>query len=279
MDYSQTIESLNARPNLLAGEVADVEELNRTVASELATELRTAIGLGRKLVVIAPVGPLDYRYWAELLNQQQLDGSALVIINMDEYLDSRDQLVSLDHPLSFRRFMQETLFDRLEGRSRIPQANRIFPDPAKPDEIPGLLSRHGAADICYAGIGLSGHLAFNDPPGEDEPCDDDAVRHSATRAQDLLPATRAQVCLCGTDGVWDIVPHRAATIGMREILSSRYVHVTLLRSWHAGLWRRAFFGPVTGRFPASFLQQHPNVRVTATRLAASVPALHTALRV
>ena len=60
VDYSQTIESLNARPNLLAGEVADVEELNRTVASELATELRTAIGLGRKLVVIAPVGPLDY---------------------------------------------------------------------------------------------------------------------------------------------------------------------------------------------------------------------------
>ncbi len=49
--------------------------------------------------------------------------------------------------------------------------------------------------------------------------------------------------------MWDVVPHRAATIGMKEILSSRYIHVTLLRNWHAGLWRRAFLGPVTGRFP------------------------------
>jgi hypothetical protein len=66
---------------------------------------------------------------------------------------------------------------------------------------------------------------------------------------------------------------------MRDILESKLIHLTLLRTWHAGLWRRAFFGPVTGRFPASFLQEHPHVKVTATRLAAAPPTIHTALRV
>jgi len=36
VDYSETIESLNARPNLRSGEVPDIELLNRAVASELA---------------------------------------------------------------------------------------------------------------------------------------------------------------------------------------------------------------------------------------------------
>ncbi len=102
---------------------------------------------------------------------------------MDEYLDSGDRLVALEHPLSFRRFMNETLFDRLEGPSRVPESNRIFPDPAEPERIPDLLAKHGGADICYAGIGLSGQPGpSNDPPREDQPCDDNTVRHSITRA-------------------------------------------------------------------------------------------------
>lgn len=104
-------------------------------------------------------------------------------------------------------------------------------------------------------------------------------RHERGIGRDLLEVTRAQICLCGTDGVWDVVPRRAVTVGMREILASRHIHVTLLRSWHAGLWRQALLGPVTGGFPASFLQEHPNVQVTATRLAAALPGLHAALRV
>ena len=279
MEYSVSLADLNLRRGVRADVVQDVEALNGAVATELTAALRQAIAVGRQLVVIVPVGPLDYSYWAAALNREQLDGSALVTVNMDEYLADGDEWVPIDHPLSFRRFMRDGLFDRLQGKSRIPPENQVFPHPRESSAIAALLAAHGGADICCAGIGLSGHVAFNDPPREEQPCDDDAVRHSATRALNLSETTRAQVCLSGTDGVWDVVPYRAATIGMEEILSSHYIHVTLLRSWHAGLWRRAFLGPVTGRFPASFLQEHPNVRVTATKLAAAVPAWHAALRV
>jgi hypothetical protein len=35
--------------------------------------------------------------------------------------------------------------------------------------------------------------------------------------------------------------------------------------------RRALFGPISGHCPGSFIQQHPHVDVTVTRLAARVP--------
>jgi glucosamine-6-phosphate deaminase len=49
-----------------------------------------------------------------------------------------------------------------------------------------------------------------------------------------------------------------------------------MRNWHAGLWRRAFLGPVTQEFPGSLLQEHPNLTITMTELAAAVPMVHTA---
>ncbi|MPY86480.1 MAG: hypothetical protein GEU99_00990 [Luteitalea sp.] len=279
MNLGVSLQALAEQRKLQAEEVPDTEALNRIVATELVTALRVAVGAGRQLLVIVPVGPLDYSYWVEALNREQLDGSALITVNMDEYLDDSGAWISLEHPLSFRQFMRASLFDGLEGKSRMPPENQVFPDPEEPDRVTDLLRNHGGADICYAGIGLSGHLAFNDPPGEKESTTDGMVRNSVTRKVTLPDVSRSQVCLCGTDGVWDLVPREAMTVGMRDILESKLIHVTLLRNWHAGLWRQAFFGPVTGRFPASFLQEHPHVKVTATRLAAAPPAVHTALRV
>lgn len=279
MNIGISLGTLAEQRGVQAREVPDAHALNQLVAAELASALRAAVDAGRQLVAIVPVGPLDYTYWADALNREHLDGTALITVNMDEYVNESGDWIGEDHPLSFRRFMRENLFDRLEGHSRMPPENRIFPDPQEPGRVTDALRRHGGADICYAGIGLSGHLAFNDPPREEEPCDDGMVRQSVSRTLTLTETTRSQVCLCGTDGVWELVPRRAVTVGMQEILESKQIHLALLRTWHAGLWRRAFFGPITGRFPASFLQEHPHVRVTATRHAAAPPAVHAALRV
>lgn len=53
-------------------------------------------------------------------------------------------------------------------------------------------------------------------------------------------------------------------------------HLTFMRNWHAGLWRKAIFGPVTSSFPGSLLQEHPNLKMTLTELAVKPPMLNTA---
>ena len=259
--------------------VADSAVLSRLTADEMVEELRRAEREERVLMVICPAGPIDYSCWAEAMNAAQTDGSRLVTVNMDEYLDGDGGLVSESHPLSFRRFMNAGLFGRLEGRARVPAANIHFPSPADPEATTRLIEAHGGADLCYGGMGLTGHFAFNDPPGPGEGVSDEEVRSSRTRTVTISRESQAQMCLGGTGGNWEIIPPRAVTLGMYELLASRRIHLTFLRSWHAGVLRRALFGPVTGRCPGSFVQLHSNVRVTLTELAAALPLVHVAQRV
>ena len=64
------------------------------------------------------------------------------------------------------------------------------------------------------------------------------------------------------------------TLGMHELMMTHKIHLTFMRSWHAGVLRRALFGPVTGRCPGSFLQQHPHIEVTLTEQAAALPLIN-----
>ncbi len=259
--------------------VADVDALNRMIADEVTAALKTASRLGRRLMVICPVGPLDFSYWADRMNREATDGTALITVNMDEYIGADGRLIPESHPLSFRRFMNDGLFGRLEGKARVPPENIHFPSPDAPDETTQLIEEHGGADLCYGGLGLTGHFAFNDPPPDGEPCDDRLVRGSRARALEIGPESMAQMCMGGTAGNWEIIPRRAVTLGMYELMMSKCVHLTFMRSWHAGVLRRALFGPVTGRCPGSFLQTHPNLKVTLTELAANLPLIHVAQRI
>lgn len=73
-----------------------------------------------------------------------------------------------------------------------------------------------------------------------------------------------------------MIRKRAVTLGMYELLISKKIHLTFMRAWHAGVLRRALFGPITGRVFGLFLQQHPNVEVTCTELAAQMLVLDVA---
>lgn len=259
--------------------VPDAAALSRASAAEVVSELKRAEAERRTLLVICPVGPIDFSCWADAMNREQTDGARLVTLNMDEYVDEEGALVAESHPLSFRRFMKAGLFERLSGHARVPAENIHFPAPEDPAAATRLIEQHGGADLCYGGIGLTGHFAFNDPPEPQETWTDEQVRDSRTRVVRISRESMAQMCMGGTGGNWEIIPRAAITLGMYELLRSRRIHLTFMRSWHAGVLRRALFGPVTGRCPASFVQQHPNVTVTITELAAELPLIHVAQRV
>ena len=251
--------------------VANRDELSRKIARVAVDAILEAGRENRQVLMILPVGPLEYRHWAELCNQEGVSCAPLVTMNMDEYLDERDAYVGMDHPLSFRRFIQQGLVDSLNPKLRPDPENVRFPDPDEPETATALIESFGGADICFGGMGINGHLAFNDPPEPGMPVIDEEVRGSRTRCLTISRESATQMALGGVQGNWDILPGRAVTLGMYELLLSKKLHLTFMRSWHSGVLRRALFGPVTGRFPGSFVQEHANVEVTLTRLAADPP--------
>lgn len=257
--------------------VADVDGLNRKIAREFADLLEAKAAAGEMLTIIAPVGPLDYGYFASEVKARGLTCRHLRSVNMDEYLDDGDRLIPTSHPLSFRRFMEETFFSHLDDDKRPQPENVIFPDPDAPEKVTELIDEIGGADIVWAGFGITGHVAFNDPPHmTGDPTDLESFRACKTRKLTISDMSTAQMAMGGTNGNTEILPRRAVTVGMYELLKTKKFHCTFMRSWHAGLWRRGLLGPVTSEFPGSLIQEHPNFCVTMTQLAAGVPVVHTA---
>jgi len=154
------------------------------------------------------------------------------------------------------------------------------PTPENADRISEELLEGGGADLCFCGFGISGHLAFNDPPEPGETGKDLAwLRETRTRLVTLSRETNTQMAITGTHGNWGIIPRQAVTLGIRELFSARKLHMTFMRSWHAGMLRRACFGPVSVDCPASLIQEHPDVEVSVTAVAAQIPVLKVTLDV
>ncbi|MBI4671981.1 MAG: hypothetical protein HY741_09995 [Chloroflexi bacterium] len=247
------------------------EDLCRVVARELVDLIKSNRAKGQMTKVILPVGPLDYGAFADLCNQEGVSCESLVIISMDEYCDRSGKAIPFDHLLSFRAFYQHNLLDRLDRDKRLPPDQLILPDSQDLGLVQRELQKFGAIDVTYGGMGINGHFAFNSPPREE--VDLETFKTTSVRIVELCESDIVQMAMGGTGGNLEIIPPKACTLGMRELLSARQIHLTFMRSWHAGVLRRALFGPVTPTFPGSLVQTHPNVKATITSLAAQVPPL------
>lgn len=243
---------------------ADAAALARRMAADMADAIRTAQSAGRHPTLIVPVGPVDqYPRFADLVNRERLSLTDTVLINMDEYLTDADEWLPLDHALSFRGFMQRRFYDLLDPRLAPPLENRVFPDPARPEAIGELVIARGGVDACFGGIGINGHIAFNEPPEPGEELTLDAFAALPTRVLSLARETRT-INAHTTGGSLDVVPRRCVTVGMREILAARSLRFYCNRPWQRAVVRKALFGPVSPECPASLLRRHADAAIVVT---------------
>ena len=253
--------------------VGDAAAVTAVMARCMADELRKRNTLGEPTRWIVPVGPVDqYPILADICNRERISLRDAVIFNMDEYCDAMGRLIPADHPLSFVRFMNDRFYDLLDPDLQPLPENRIFPGPADLDAVPRRIEAVGGIDVCFGGIGINGHIAFNEPPEPGEPISADQFRRLPTRVLSLSRETRTINSVTVGGDIWTI-PLMAVTIGMREILASREIRIYCSRPWQSGIVRRIFHGPVTPAVPASFLQEHPRVTFTLADFVAEPPEI------
>ncbi len=251
-------------------EIVDTaEDLYHHFAHEMARVLRANISQARRTMMILPVGPTgQYRRFATLCNRERLDCRNLVVVGMDEYLGEDGMLVPEDHPLSFRTFLRRELIARLDPTLRPPDAQVIFPDPVRLEAVDEAIGRYGPVDVAFGGVGMNGHIAFNEPEPELEAT---AFAALGTRIVVLQTMTRVVNAITAAAGSVDAVPTRAVTVGMRQILAARRLRFYLNRDWQPTVVRRLLYGPVSPAFPASFLRTHGDVGLVLTQHAARLP--------
>ncbi len=218
---------------------------------ELEIKARPACVLG--LATGSTPLPL-YRQLVARCKEGRVDFSRVRTFNLDEY-----EGLAPDHPQSYRRFMQENLFDHIN----IKPENTHVPDglAADPEAMFADYERQiadcGGVDVQLLGIGHDGHIGFNEP---------DSIFPSMTHGVDLTEQTReANKRFFASI---DEVPRRAYTMGVGTVMAARKIVMVVTGADKADILRRSFYGPVDPQVPASVLQFHHDVVLICDRAAA-----------
>ena len=249
--------------------LGDSGEVFYELALEMVSAIRANNAAGNPTVFICPVGPVgQYPIFVRLVNRERLSLKNCWFINMDEYLADDGSYIDESDSLSFRGFMSRNVYGQIDPELLMPPEQRVFPDPADPERADRLIEELGGVDIAFGGIGINGHLAFNEAR-EDMTAEEFAAL--GTRTVTLSPETRTSNAIGNRGGAIDAMPTQAVTVGMKQILSARKVRLGVFREWHRAVVRQAAYGPVTAHFPASLLQNHPDAIIYANRVAAARP--------
>ncbi|HUX20541.1 MAG TPA: glucosamine-6-phosphate isomerase, partial [Spirochaetia bacterium] len=227
---------------------------------------------GKDFALILPVGPVfQYRRLVELHRRRPLDFTHANFFFMDEYLDDPSTMISAADPLSFRGFIDRELIEPLGETLRSDQVK--FPTPGETEKYDRRLEALGGARLCVAGVGINGHVAFNEPPEQDENITDEEFGRLPTRVVALTRETITINSNTALRGAYERVPKFAVTVGMRQILSSARIRIYLNRPWQSAVLRKLLFGSASLRFPVSLLRGHGDIEVMATEEVAQEPVV------
>ena len=192
----------------------------------------------------SPVG--TYKKLSEWNKDGKLDFSKVMSINLDEYegLDG-------EHDQSYRYFMNNNLFNFIN----IDKANTFVPN-GKAADIDAECKAYDerinevGIDIQLLGIGLDGHIGFNEP--------DEFFTKETHRV--VLDESTIVANARFFESI-DDVPKTAITMGMGGIMSAKKVLLIANGANKKDIVEKAFFGPITPKVPASILQLHNDVTV------------------
>jgi glucosamine-6-phosphate deaminase len=236
-----------------------IDALHTHMADAIAADI-AAHQQGAALKLILPVGPLgQYPLLAQHIRERNLSLADCWLFFMDEYCDPASGLaLTAEHPLSFKRVAQREFFDHLPDACGLKREQVHFPDENNLQALPDLITRLGGIDACYGGIGIHGHIAFNEPVA--------GVKHLGTRKVRLndftltINALRAQV-----GGNLENFPREAYTLGMTEILGAKrirlYCRNGIALDWANTVLRLALLGAPGDDYPVTHIRHHPDYQI------------------
>lgn len=246
--------------------VRDYEAMSQWAAARLAEIILAKAATGAPVSVGLATGNTMLRLYellAARLNEADGDLSRLITFNLDEYLDQAGNWLDVRHPLSYRRYMQENLFSRLQPVRGFRPGNARFPDPADPSGYDAEIAARGGLDVQLLGLGFNGHIAFNEPLPATQ-ITAEAFAALPTRVVDLAPLTRQTNARLTADGDLGVVPSQAITMGMSSLLAAREIVLLTCFPEQATPLQALRAGGVTSEVPATCLCHHPQVTVVYT---------------
>lgn len=212
------------------------------ISAQIILNDRTVLGLATGST---PIG--IYKQLIEWYKKGDIDFSNISSVNLDEYIGLNDT-----HPQSYRYFMDNNFFNHIN----INKSNTFVPNGVATDidseckRYDSVIKKLGGIDIQLLGIGLDGHIGFNEP---------DNFFVKSTHKVELDESTiKANSRFFGSESE---VPKSAITVGLVSIMQAKKIILVANGENKREILDKAFNGPITPRIPASILQLHKDIVV------------------
>ena len=221
------------------------EKMCKWAANHIASRINAHTG-DRPFVLGLPTGSSPLGVYAELARMNkagEVSFRNVVTFNMDEYLG-----LPREHDQSYWYFMWSNFFDHIDiPRENVNILNGMCEDPeAECAAYEAKISACGGIDLFLGGIGVDGHLAFNEPF---------TSLTSRTGVRALTTDTRiVNSRFFGNDPMK--VPARALSVGIATVTDSREVLILINGHNKARALAASVEGGVSQKWTCSALQMH-----------------------
>lgn len=219
---------------------------NDALSREAANEIINTIKQKPNAILCMASGStpiLTYAYVVETILQENIDLSKVIFIGLDEWLG-----IPPDNEGSCHFFFQHHLFQHLSfSPSNIHLFDALSASPVKEcEKMDTIITSKGGVDLMLVGIGMNGHIGFNEPG-----VSFDLYSHIIT-----LDETTVSV---GQKYFKETTPlKQGITLGLQHLMESKKVLLLANGQKKAPIIKQTIEGEVSNRVPASIMKQHPN---------------------
>jgi len=210
------------------------------VASQIILKPESVVGLATGGT---PVG--FYKELIEIYRSGKFSFKNIKTFNLDEYygLDS-------SNPQSYHYYMIENLFNHIDinlENVNIPSGTAENIE-VECENYEAKIKVAGGIDIQVLGIGINGHIGFNEPDIKFE-----ARTHLVNLDEETIEANSRFF------NSIEEVPNSAISMGIKTIMHARKIVLLASGSEKAKVIKGMISGHITPDLPASILQLHPDV--------------------
>ncbi len=154
----------HSNPDFKIRVIEDDDQFNFEYVLDIFSRIEKASDEERRLVLILPQPcPKIYRRVAYLINRFRVSCKNLYVFNMDEKADENGNTCPGNWADSFAYHLKADFYYRIDDNLRPPEDQVNFPTDKNINDYGKMIEDVGGADVCYGGIGWSGHIAYWEP--------------------------------------------------------------------------------------------------------------------
>ncbi|MFD2080023.1 glucosamine-6-phosphate deaminase [Actinopolymorpha cephalotaxi] len=221
----------------------DRASLGYAAAADIAAQLRERLNYQNSVRMVFAAAPSQQETLDALVAEVGIDWTRVTAFQMDDYIG-----LPQDAPQRFGQWLRRAVFDRVPFKEV--HLMRTDGDPEqRAQEYADLLAAEPIDLVCL-GIGVNGHIAFNDPPVAD------FADPAAVKVVELDDTCRQQQVDDGCFPTFDDVPPTALTLTVPRLLDADQLFCVVPGQAKADAVRRTLNDPIGEACPATALRTH-----------------------